>query len=140
MKYYIISLKRILRHYCPVYINTLNIFKPFRTLMKNIKQVYHIGIPHISLKFYNRSYRWLEENFYTWYFWDHPTIWNFKSKILLIIIDDVMYKTTFGLHEFQQSPFILIRFFNYNFIFQIKSPKGIDNYRFWENLKYKYIS
>ena len=109
-----------------------------KRLVRNIK--YLKGIPRLSFKFYNRQYKWLEENFYTWYFWDHPSIWNFKSKILLILIDDVMYKTTFGLHEFQQSPFILIRFFNYNFIFQIKSPKGMDNYTFWESLKYKYIS
>lgn len=133
------NLKKILRHYCPVYINTLNIFRPFRTLMKNIKQVYHIGIPHISLKFYNRSYRWLEENFYTWYFWDHPSIWKFEHKILLIIIDDVMYKTTFKFNEFQQSPFILIRFFNYNLIIKINAPTGSNNYNFWESLKYKYI-
>lgn len=132
------NIKKTLRKYCPIYINTLNIFRPFKTLVRNIK--YLKGIPRLSFKFYNRQYKWLEENFYTWYFWDHPSIWNFKRKILLILIDDVMYKTTFGLHEFQTTPFILIRFFNYNFIFQIKSPKGMDNYTFWESLKYKYIS
>lgn len=120
------------RKYCPIYINTLNIFRPLRTWWKNrnIAQ-----IPHIKFLLKRRPFDWLQENFYTWYWWDHITIWNFPHKWIIILIDDVQYKYRFGLREMESIPFILIRMFGWNFIMKFSSPKSEDNYQYWERLK-----
>ena len=122
----------LFRKYCPIYINTLNIFRPLRTWWKNrnIAQ-----IPHIKFLLKRRPFDWLQENFYTWYRWDHITMWNCPHKWIIILIDDVQYKYRFGLREMEASPCILIRIFSWNFIMKFTSTKSEDNYQYWERLK-----
>ena len=116
------------KKYFPIYINTLNIFTPFKTWFKH-KDI--LKFPKIKFNFYKCPFKDFTNKFYTWYWWDHPYIWNFKKKWIIILIDDVQYKNTYGMQELESVPFIIIRIFNLNLIWKFKSPTGND-YEYWE--------
>ena len=122
----------LIKKYFPFYINTLNIFRPLKTWWqnRNIAQ-----IPKIKVLFNSESFKWVTENFYTWYWWDHPTIWNFSKKWLIVIIDDVQYKYTYRIRQLESIPFIFIRIFGYNLLITFNNPKYENNYEYWERLK-----
>lgn len=125
------------KRYFPIYINTLNIFRPLKTWSYNMYHHWYTKshkFPYIEIKINKRPFDWLCENFYTWYWWDHPTIWNFKKKWIIILIDDVQYKWKFGIREMESIPFILIRIFGYNLIVKFKDPENKNNYKYWESL------
>lgn len=129
---------RIFKKYCPVYINTLNIFRPLKTWFYNLTNHWYSvshKFPHIKVQFKKRDFKWLVENFYTWYWWDHPHIWNFEKKWIIILIDDVQYKSTYGIRQLESVPFILVRMFGWNFIMKFNAPKNEDNYQYWEQFK-----
>jgi hypothetical protein len=121
--------------YFPIYINTLNIFKPLKTWLYNI---YLDIIPHnflnIKFEFYKGSFDIIKEKFYTWYWWDHPYIWNFNKKWIIILIDDVQYKYTYGMRQLESVPFIYIKLFKYNLLITFNAPKYFNNYEYWEKL------
>jgi len=119
------------RKHIPIYINTFNIFKPLRTWLKNVDNA---KFPSIEFTWKICSYKCLENHIYTWYWWDHPHIWNFKNKWILIIIDDVQYKYTFGLRELESVPFIIIRIFGLNMVWQFNAPDNESNYAYWEKM------
>ena len=119
------------RKYIPIYINTFNIFKPLRTWLKNVDNA---KFPSIEFTWAICSYKCLENYIYTWYWWDHPHIWNFENKWILIIIDDVQYKYTFGLRELESVPFIIIRIFGLNMVWQFNDPNDESNYEYWEKM------
>lgn len=118
----------------PIYINTLNIFRPLKTWWYNRNIA---SFPKLIFSFKRRPFDWLIENFYTWYWWDHPHIFNFKKKWIIIIIDDVRYKYKMGIRELESIPFILIRIFGYNLLIKFTAPKCESNYTYWEKLKQK---
>lgn len=120
-----------LKHYFPIYINTLNIFRPLKTWWKNRD---HARMPSIEFTHAICSFKCLENYIYTWYWWEHPDIWNFKNKWLLIIIDDVQYKTKYGIRELESVPFIIIRIFGLNLVWKFNAPQYENNYGYWENL------
>lgn len=120
------------RKYCPIYINSLNIFRPLKTWWKNRDIA---RIPHIEFSLKRRPFDWVQENFYTWYWWDHITMWDFPHKWIIVLIDDVQYKYKFGLREMESIPFILIRMFGWNFMMKFSAPKNENNYQYWERLK-----
>lgn len=128
----------LIKKYFPIYINTLNIFKPLKTWLYNIfLHWYNIShkFPSIKFNFYHCSFEELTKKFYTWYWWDHPTIWNFPKKWLIIIIDDVQYKYTYGIRQLESVPFIFIRIFGYNLLITFNAPKYENDYEYWEHLK-----
>lgn len=120
------------RKYFPIYINTLNIFRPLKTWWYNRNIA---SFPKLEYSFKRRTFDWLIENFYTWYWWDHPYIFNFKKKWIIIIIDDVQYKWKMGIRELESIPFILIRIFGYNLLLKFVAPNCESNYTYWEKLK-----
>lgn len=130
----------IIKKYCPIYINTLNIFRPLETWLYNIWHHKHdtsLKPLKINIQFKKRPFEWLMENFYTWYWWDHPHIWDFWRKWVIVIFSDVQYKYTYGLRELESVPFILVRIFGYNLLITFDAPKGEDKYKYWEKLKQK---
>lgn len=127
-----------LKKLCPIYINTINIFRPLKTWLYNIL-LHWYNIPHkfpsIKFKFYHCSFEELTKKFYTWYWWDHPYIWNFKKKWIIILIDDVQYKYTYRIKQLESVPFILIRICEYNLLIKFNAPKEYGNYEYWEKMK-----
>ena len=121
----------LFRKYFPIYINTLNIFRPFKTWLKNVDNA---KFPSIEFTFHFGCFEWLKNNIYTWYWWDHPYIWNFKNKWILILIDDVQYKYTWGFKELESVPFIIIRIFGFNFIWELTSSDNKNIYEYWEKI------
>lgn len=119
------------KKYFPIYINTLNIFRPLKTWWRNKNSV---RIPSINIKFNKKSFNWVVETFYTWYWWDHPTMWNFPKKWLIIIIDDVQYKYTYGIRQLESVPFVYIKILKYNLLITFNSPKYENIYEYWERL------
>lgn len=122
------------KKYFPIYINTLNIFKPFKTWFKH-KDI--LKFPKIKFNFYKCPFKDFTNKFYTWYWWDHQYIWNFEKKWLIILIDDVQYKLKYGIIELESVPFIFIKIFNLHFLITLNSPND-NNYQYWESFK-KYI-
>lgn len=124
-------MKDIFRKYFPIYINTFNILRPFKTWFHNVIHYYHLS-DH-KLKFNTcckkQDFEWLKENFYTWYWWDHPHIWNFEKKWIIIIFEDVQYKWKFGIRQLETCPFVLIRIGNWNLIITLNEK----NYHYWES-------
>ena len=120
-----------LKYYFPIYINTLNIFRPLKTWWKNRD---HTLMPSVEFTYAICSFKCLEDYIYTWYWWDHPYIWNFKNKWILILIDDVQYKSKFGMKELESVPFIIIRIFGLNLVWQFNAPQYENNYEYWERL------
>lgn len=127
-----ITLERLFRQYFPVYINTINIFRPIKTWWKNRQTV---KFPHIEFNIKKRTFDWVEENLYTWYWWDHITMWNFPNKWIIVLIDDVQYKYKFGLRELESVPFVLVRIFNWNFIIKLSAPNKSNDYIYYEQMK-----
>lgn len=125
------------KKYFPIYINTINIFRPLRTWFYNIVHHWYSishSFPKIKVQFNKRSFNWVVENFYTWYWWDHPTMWNFPKKWLIIIIDDVQYKHTYGIRQLESVPFVYIKIFKYNLLITFNAPKYENDYEYWERL------
>lgn len=120
----------------PIYINTLNIFRPWRTWFYNvfIRGKYY-STPVMKFETFKSSFTDLESKLYTWYWWEHVHRWDFKNKKVLVIIDDVFTKYKFSIHELEQVPFILIRIGQRNFIMKLKAPKWIDANFYWESMK-----
>jgi len=120
-----------LRHLCPIYINTLNIFRPFKTWFSNVLNCWSIAPHRLKIGGFlkRKDFDWLEKNFYTWYWWDHPHIWNFKKKWIVIIFEDVQYKYKMGIREMETCPFILIRMFGWNLLLTLNDR----DYQFWES-------
>ena len=125
-----------IRKISPIYINTLNIFRPLKTWWKcKASTVF----PTIKISFKIKKFNYLYEHFYTWYWWEHAYLWNFWKKPIIILIDDVFWKSTYGIVEYQQSPFILIRIFNFNLIIKFVSSPHIQNDIYWERMIRKSI-
>lgn len=127
-----------IKKHSPIYINTLNIFRPFKTWLKNMFSNW-TDIVHrpLDIQIYHNkeSFDYVIHNFYTWYWWDHPWVYDFAHKRIIVIIDDVQYKYTFGLRELESVPFIFIRMFGHNLFIEFNAPRGFDNYEYWENLR-----
>ena len=121
-----ITLERLFRQYFPVYINTINIWWKNRQTVK---------FPHIKFNIKKRTFDWVEENLYTWYWWDHITMWNFPKKWIIVLIDDVQYKYKFGLRELESVPFVLVRIFDWNFIIKLSAPNKSNDYIYYEQMK-----
>lgn len=119
----------------PIYINTLNIFRPLKTWFKNKIKNHKLKFPNINIKCKLSNFDWIRENIYTWYWWEHEDIWDFKHKLILIIIDDVQYKYTYGIKMLESIPFIIIKIFNFNMIIKFKAPKYFDDYQYYESLR-----
>lgn len=118
----------------PIYINTLNIFRPFKTWWKNGCKS---GWLKPKIVFNNQGFEWAINNFYTWYWWDHPFIWNFHKKWLIVLIDDVQYKHTFGIKELESVPFIYIKIFCWNLLISFNAPAYYNKYYYWETIDKK---
>lgn len=119
------------RKLCPIYISTLNIFRPLHTWWHN-RMSY--SPPHIKVSFSKTDFNYLYNNFYTWYWWETAFIWDFFKKSVIILIDDVFWKSTYGIVQYQQSPFILVRIFNYNMIIRFVAPNNMSNTEYWEKM------
>lgn len=111
-----------------IYINTLNIFKPWRTYWANRK---HVQMPSITCRFFKSTFEELKQQHYTWFWWDN----DFSKTKLLVLIDDVFVKSKFGIIELEQVPFILVRIFNWNFLMKLKTPGCMNRYEYWENME-----
>lgn len=121
-----------LKRKLPIYINTLNIFRVYKTWYVNRNKFKR---PKIRIQTFKSDFWYLTKRLYTWYWWDHSEMYNFEHKKILILIDDVFYKYVYGIKMMEQVPFILIRIFNYNIIFKFKSPDLRDDYQYWETMK-----
>jgi len=118
------------KKHCPIYVNTLNVFRPLKTWLKNR----NVNFPKISCQYVKIStIRDFEKVIYSWYLWDHSYEWEFDKKWLVILIDDVQYKYKFGRKELESVPFILIKFLKHCLVFKFNDPDG-DNYRYWESM------
>ena len=118
---------------CPIYINTFNIFRPLRTWYHNRNKA---RFPKIKFHCGIRSFECLENYIYTWYWWEHKYIWNFRNKWLLILIDDVQYKYTYGIRQLESIPFIIIKIFDFIFLWKFEAPNNENNYEYYERLNY----
>lgn len=132
-----INLINNLKKKFPIYINTLNIFRPLRTWYhnKNIAR-----FPNIDFTYDICSFQCLEDYIYTWYWWDHRWMFDFPNKWLFILIDDVQYKYTYGIRQLESVPFIIIRIFNLTLVWKFIAPKHENNYEYWERLEPTYTS
>lgn len=119
------------RKLSPIYINTLNIFRPLKTWWHCRTS---FAFPHIHILFKIKDFNYLYKHFYTWYWWDHASLWNFWKKPIIILIDDVFWKSTYGIVEYQQSPFILIRIFNCNLIIKFDGHSNNRTDIYWEKM------
>ena len=117
----------------PIYINTLNIFRTIKTWWKHRK---NYKFPKIDISCIKADFNTFKENFYTWYWWDHPYEWNFEKKKIIILIDDVQYTSRYGIDERESVPFRVGRFFNRNLLITFNSPDNRSNYEYWESLYY----
>lgn len=124
------------RKLSPIYINTLNIFRPLKTWWHCRMSM---PFPHIKISLNIKNFNYLYKHFYTWYWWEHASLWNFWKKIIIILIDDVFWKSTYGIVEYQQSPFILIRIFNCNLIIKFVSHSKDQTDIYWEKMIKKTI-
>lgn len=115
----------------PIYVNTLSMLRPWRTWWLN-RNTHHI--PRLSMSLVKRTFDWIEENVYTWYWWDHLQEWRLDKKLILILIDDVQYKWTFDIRQLESMPFILIRIFNWNLIVKLEAPKGQNDFEYYESM------
>lgn len=122
-----LSLKKIL----PIYVNTLNVFTAWRTWWLN-RHTHRI--PRLDISLVKRPFDWIEENVYTWYWWDHLQEWRLDKKLILILIDDVQYKWTFDIRQLESMPFILIRIFNWNLIVKLEAPKRQNDFDYYESM------
>ena len=125
------SINRIKRN-LPIYINTLNVFRVYKTWYANRN---NFKCPKIHIQTFKSDFQHLIRKLYTWYWWEHNEMYDFEHKKILVLIDDVFYKYVYSIKMMEQVTFILIRIFNYNIIIKLKSPDLRDNYQYWEAMK-----
>lgn len=125
---------RLFRRISPIYINTLNVFQPLKTWWANHST--H-KFPTISISVMWKPFNYVKDSLYTWYWWEHISKWNLNKKLLIVLIDDVQYKYTYGIRQLESIPFIFIKIFNFNLIIQFDAPKYENNYEYYESMATK---
>ena len=123
MKY---SLQHYIRWKSPIYINTLNIFKPFETL-KKAKDILTNSKYKVKIK---KGKVGDTAPIYTSYYWDGD-FWK-KNWLFHCLIEDVMWKSKYGMIEFEEPP-------RWHFVFFKKwyltiSLEFDNNYREYERI------
>lgn len=128
------SLQYLIRWYSPIYLNTLNFLKPLKTLWlgrKILEKKPNIKI-HIG-----KIQMGTSAPIYSDYYWDG----NFYERNFIFhgLIQDVMWKTKYGMLEFEEPPrwhFIFFRKWYITFSLEFE-----NNYREYERILsfvYKY--
>lgn len=72
-----------------------------------------------------------------------PEVWYSKPKLIQIVVKDVMWKDKYETPRHEDSPYIWIHFFKWDFIWYWRLPKDIKGYDmdYWEQaLWYLYYS
>lgn len=119
-------ISHFVKWHSPIYINTLNILRPFKTLW-NARKILSTW-PKLNVKYgclNNNIAPIYSEYYYDGYFGE-------KNKILHVLIEDVMWKTKFGLIEYEEPPRWHIVLFNK--IYCTLSLNFKDNYREYERI------
>ena len=128
MKKLYYTLQYYIRWYSPIYINTLNIFRPFKTLWKGRKIISKENRPHFKL-----TYGCITNDnspIYSEYYWDGYFAKN--NKLFHCLITDIMWKTKFNIVEYEEPPrYHFVIFGKYYLTISIEFK---DNYKEYERI------